>query len=57
MTETVLTVKQAAKLLQISPPTLRQLIRRRRLRGVRLGRVYRTTQAAVLDFLKVRRAS
>jgi excisionase family DNA binding protein len=51
----VLTMEQAAKVLRCTAPTVRRLIRRRRIRGVRLGRVYRVSAEALRDFMKVRR--
>lgn len=39
-----ITTDQAAEYLQLAPPTVRKLIRRRELRAVRIGKTYRTTK-------------
>lgn len=45
----VLTTDQAAAALQVDPKTLRAMIRRGELRGVRCGRLIRVPKAALVE--------
>lgn len=47
----VLTVKEVAEALRLSPRTVNRLISERRLASVRLGRSRRVRREAVADFL------
>ena len=47
----VLTAKEAVALLRISPPTLYELVKRGQVPARRVGRNYRFSRAALLDWL------
>lgn len=47
----ILTVRQAAELLQASEETVRDWLRRRRIPGRRVGRSWRISEEALLDWL------
>lgn len=49
MTETLLTVEQAAERLQLQPLTVRRQLRRGALRGIKRGRVWRVPESALLE--------
>lgn len=55
MNPMVLTVAEVARLLKITAPTVRVLIKRRRLHAVKIRRVYRVPADSVKQFLKRRR--
>lgn len=47
----ILTVRQAAELLQASEETVRDWLRRGRIPGRRVGRSWRISEEALLDWL------
>ena len=49
--EHVWSVADAARILRVTPPTIRSLIHRRRLRAIHLGRIYRITDSALRQFM------
>jgi excisionase family DNA binding protein len=49
----ILTVRQAAELLQASEETVRDWLRRGRIPGRRVGRSWRISEEALLDWLRV----
>ncbi len=51
MSDVLYTTEQVAKLLQIHPLTVLRYIKSGKLKGVRLGRVYRIRDSALQDFL------
>lgn len=51
MSENILTVEQAAKILHLHPFTVLKLIRARRLKASKIGRVYRIRESAIEEFL------
>lgn len=46
----VLTTAEAAAALQVDPKTVRAMIRRGELRGIRCGRLIRVPKAALVEF-------
>ncbi len=48
----VLTTAQAADALQVDAKTIRSLIRRGELRGIRCGRLLRVPKSALIEFCK-----
>ena len=46
----ICTTEQAAGALQVDPKTVRTMIRRGELRGVRCGRLIRVPKAALVEF-------
>lgn len=46
----VLTTAEAAVALQVDPKTVRAMIRRGELRGIRCGRLIRVPKAALVEF-------
>lgn len=52
MIERFLTTEQVANILQVHPFTILRLIKSGRLKGVKLGRVYRIKEADVNEFLE-----
>lgn len=52
MIEAFLTTEQVASLLQVHPFTVLKFIKQGRLKGVKLGRVYRIKENDVKDFLE-----
>lgn len=51
MIENFLTTEQVAKILQVHPFTILKFIKQGKLRGVKLGRVYRIKESDVQAFL------
>lgn len=51
MQDAVYTVEQAAKILHLHPFTVLKLIKARRLKASRIGRVYRIRESAIEGFL------
>jgi excisionase family DNA binding protein len=49
---TLLTAKQAGERLRVSESTVFRLLRRRQLKGVKLGRALRFTEAELRDFIE-----
>jgi excisionase family DNA binding protein len=49
--EKALTVEQAAEVLQVLPITVRRWLRSGRVRGVKLGRVWRVPESALHELL------
>lgn len=47
-----LTPEQAAEILNISPKTLRNWLREKRIRGVKVGREWRILQGDLEDYLQ-----
>ncbi|MBI5754354.1 helix-turn-helix domain-containing protein [Candidatus Peregrinibacteria bacterium] len=54
MIENFLTTEQVAKILQVHPFTILKFIKQGKLRGVKLGRVYRMKESDVHEFLEGR---
>jgi excisionase family DNA binding protein len=52
MDEKIYTTEQVAKILQIHPLTVLNYIKSGKLKGVRLGRVYRIRESALQNFLE-----
>jgi len=52
MIENFLTTEQVASLLQVHPFTVLKFIKQGKLKGVKLGRVYRIKENDVRDFLE-----
>ncbi|MBI5411616.1 helix-turn-helix domain-containing protein [Candidatus Peregrinibacteria bacterium] len=52
MEEKIYTTEQVAKLLQIHPLTVLKYIKSGRLKGIKLGRIYRIRESALLAFLE-----
>ena len=52
MIESFLTTEQVASLLQVHPFTVLKFIKQGKLKGVKLGRVYRIKETDVKDFLE-----
>ena len=52
MIEKFLTTEQVANILQVHPFTILRLIKSGKLKGVKLGRVYRIKEADVQEFLE-----
>jgi len=50
--EKIYTTEQIAKILQIHPLTVLKYIKMGKLKGVRLGRVYRIRESALQRFLE-----
>ncbi len=51
MNDPVITVEEAAKLLHLHPFTVLKLIKAKRLKAVKIGRVYRIRESALDSFL------
>lgn len=51
MQDPVITVEQAAKMLHLHPFTVLKLIKARKLKATRIGRVYRIRESAIERFL------
>lgn len=51
MTDNVLTVDDAAKILHLHPFTVLKLIKNHKLKASRIGRVYRVRESAIEEFL------
>ncbi len=51
MNDPVITVDEAAKLLHLHPFTVLKLIKAKRLKAVKIGRVYRIRESALDSFL------
>lgn len=51
MKDLVITVEEAAKLLHLHPFTVLKLIKAKRLKAVKIGRVYRIRESALDTFL------
>jgi excisionase family DNA binding protein len=51
MIEKFLTTEQVANILQVHPFTILKFIKQKKLRGVKLGRVYRIKESDVHQFL------
>ena len=47
-----LTVEEVARLLRVSPPTVRQLIESGELKAVRVGRQFRIAREDLDDYIK-----
>ncbi|MFA5820924.1 MAG: helix-turn-helix domain-containing protein [Candidatus Gracilibacteria bacterium] len=54
MIENFLTTEQVANILQVHPFTILKFIKQGKLRGVKLGRVYRIQESEVQRFLEER---
>ncbi|QQR83540.1 helix-turn-helix domain-containing protein [Candidatus Peregrinibacteria bacterium] len=52
MEEKIYTTDQVAQMLQIHPLTVLNYIKKGRLKGIKLGRVYRVRESAFQEFLK-----
>lgn len=52
MVDRLYTTEQVAKLLQIHPLTVLKYIKAKKLRAIKLGRVYRITETALQNFLE-----
>ncbi len=48
----LLTAKQAGERLRVSESTVFRLLKRRQLKGVKLGRALRFTEAELVDFIE-----
>ena len=48
----LLTTKQAGERLRVSESTVFRLLKRRQLKGVKLGRALRFTEAELVDFIE-----
>mgnify|MGYP001606354727 CR=1 FL=1 len=57
MIENFLTTEQVANILQVHPFTILKFIKQGKLRGIKLGRVYRIQESEVQRFLEERTAS
>ncbi|MBN1258141.1 helix-turn-helix domain-containing protein [Candidatus Peregrinibacteria bacterium] len=51
MVENIYTTEQVAKILQIHPLTVLKYIKQGKLKGIKLGRVYRILESALQAFL------
>lgn len=51
MNDPVLTVDDAAKVLHLHPFTVLKLIKAKKLKASKIGRVYRIRESAIEDFL------
>ena len=51
MNDPVVTVEQAAKILSLHPFTVLKLIKGKRLKATKIGRVYRIRESAIDSFL------
>lgn len=51
MNDPILTVEEAAKILSLHPFTVLKLIKSKKLRASKIGRVYRIRESAIEDFL------
>ncbi len=51
MDDKIYTTEQVAKLLQIHPLTVLKYINLKKLKGIKLGRVYRIRESALQKFL------
>lgn len=51
MKDPIITVEEAAKELQLHPFTVLKLIKAKRLKAVKIGRVYRIRESALEAFL------
>jgi len=49
--ENVLTVEEVAKLLKVKPITVREMLRDQRIRGFKVGKAWRTTEAMLAEDL------
>lgn len=52
MIEKFFTTEQVANILQVHPFTILKFIKQGKLKGIKLGRVYRIKEADVKDFLE-----
>jgi len=52
MVETIYTTEQVAEILQIHPLTILRYIKSGKLKGVKLGRIYRIRESALQTFLE-----
>lgn len=57
MIEKFFTTEQVANILQVHPFTILKFIKEGKLKGVKLGRVYRITESDVKAFLEARMTS
>lgn len=55
MIEKYLTTEQVANILQVHPLTILKFIKQGKLKGVKIGRVYRIQEADVKQFLEERK--
>lgn len=51
MHDSILTVEDAAKILQLHPFTVLKLIKRKKLKASKIGRVYRIRESEIENFL------
>lgn len=51
MDDPVITVEDAAKILHLHPFTVLKLIKKRAIKAIKIGRVYRIRESAIEDFL------
>lgn len=49
--DTVLTVEDVARLLKVKPITVREMLREQRIRGFKVGKAWRTTEAMLSEDL------
>ena len=54
MIENFLTTEQVANILQVHPFTILKLLKEGKLKGIKLGRVYRIRESDVQEFLEKR---
>ena len=52
MNEDILTVEQAAELLHLTPPTVRQMASRNLLPGRRIGKLWRFSRRKLVEFIE-----
>jgi len=52
MVETIYTTEQVAEILQIHPLTILKYIKAGKMKGIKLGRVYRIRESALQAFLE-----
>lgn len=50
--DTVLTVEDVARLLKVKPITVREMLRDQRIRGFKVGKAWRTTEAMLSEDLE-----
>ncbi len=54
MEEKILTTEQVASILQVHPFTILKFIKEGKLKGIKLGRVYRIKESDVREFIEER---
>lgn len=53
LTAPLLTAEEVAELLQVSPFTVKQLVKRKQLRGRIIGRAYRIQRSSVDEYMRM----